>query len=94
MTARLIIAFIGAFGISAAVGAYLVPYLRKIKAGQMIREDGPTWHSAKAGTPTMGGLLFVLGIIFLGLLDIFINKSFSAVPFSLCHSELLHPGIS
>ena len=67
MTARLIIAFIGAFGISAAVGAYLVPYLRKIKAGQMIREDGPTWHSAKAGTPTMGGLMFIAGIIVISL---------------------------
>ena len=40
----------------------LVPLLRKWKAGQSIREDGPTWHMSKQGTPTMGGLMFILGI--------------------------------
>ena len=40
----------------------MVPELRKLKAGQSIREDGPTWHAGKAGTPTMGGLMFILGI--------------------------------
>ena len=54
--------------------------LYKLKIGQKILDDTPESHQKKSGTPTMGGLLFVLGIIFLGLLDIFINKSFSAVP--------------
>jgi len=44
------------------VGRYLIPWLRRLKAGQEIREDGPTWHNAKAGTPTMGGLMFIAGI--------------------------------
>ena len=35
--------------------------LRKLKAGQEIRQDGPTWHNSKAGTPTMGGIAFILG---------------------------------
>ena len=59
MTLKLILAFIIAFAISALIGAWLVPFLRKIKAGQSIREDGPTWHQSKAGTPTMGGLMFI-----------------------------------
>ena len=40
-------------------GRYLIPALRALKAGQAIREDGPTWHNSKAGTPTMGGLMFM-----------------------------------
>lgn len=44
------------------MGRYLIPWLRRLKAGQEIREDGPTWHNAKAGTPTMGGLMFIAGI--------------------------------
>ena len=43
-------------------GTDLGPLLRKWKAGQSIREDGPTWHMSKQGTPTMGGLMFILGI--------------------------------
>ena len=62
MTWKLILALVVGFCISSAVGAVLVPYLRKIKAGQAIREDGPTWHMSKTGTPTMGGLMFILGI--------------------------------
>ncbi|MEI3101536.1 MAG: hypothetical protein V8T45_07020 [Oscillospiraceae bacterium] len=35
-------------------------WLRKIKAGQEIKENGPTWHMGKTGTPTMGGVMFIL----------------------------------
>lgn len=41
----------------------LIPYLHKLKFGQSIREEGPSSHQKKAGTPTMGGLLFVPAII-------------------------------
>ena len=60
MTLNLILSFIIAFVLSVLIGAWLVPFLRKIKAGQAIREDGPTWHQSKAGTPTMGGIMFIL----------------------------------
>lgn len=43
-------------------GYALIPFLHKLKFGQPIKEIGPTWHKSKQGTPTMGGLLFVLGI--------------------------------
>lgn len=52
-----------AFGITAISGVKLVPYLHKLKFGQNIREEGPTWHRAKQGTPTMGGIMFMLGSI-------------------------------
>ena len=60
MTVRLIVSFVMGFGIALGFGAWLVPFLRKIKAGQAIKEIGPTWHQSKAGTPTMGGLMFIL----------------------------------
>lgn len=62
MTWKLILALVVGFCISSAAGAVLVPYLRKIKAGQAIREDGPTWHMSKTGTPTMGGLMFIIAV--------------------------------
>jgi len=53
------IAVIAGFVISAVLGKFLIPMLRRLKAGQSIKEDGPTWHMAKQGTPTMGGIMFI-----------------------------------
>ena len=59
----MIIACLISFGVTVVSGAKLIlPALRRLKAGQSIREDGPKWHAGKAGTPTMGGLMFMLGI--------------------------------
>lgn len=55
-------AMILSFLVTAGVGHFLVPALRRMKAGQSIRTDGPVWHKAKEGTPTMGGLMFIVGI--------------------------------
>lgn len=57
-----ILSFIVAFGVAVIAGQILIPLLRRLKAGQSIREDGPTWHMAKQGTPTMGGLMFIFAI--------------------------------
>jgi len=62
MTLKLILAFAISFLITAVAGGFIVPWLRRIKAGQEIREDGPTWHMSKSGTPTMGGIMFIIGI--------------------------------
>ncbi len=51
-----------AFVLTAAVGKPLIGALHRLKAGQSIKSDGPTWHMAKQGTPTMGGLMFMFGI--------------------------------
>ncbi len=56
-----ICAFI-AFAVTALSGFYLVPLLRKLKFGQTILDIGPNWHKSKEGTPTMGGVMFALGI--------------------------------
>ena len=52
-----------AFAITAISGFALIPWLRKVKFGQTIKEIGPTWHRSKQGTPTMGGLMFYLGSV-------------------------------
>ena len=62
MVGKLFLAFAVSFFIAAAFGIWFVPYLRKIKAGQMIKENGPTWHMSKSGTPTMGGFIFIAGV--------------------------------
>lgn len=64
MTVKLLWAFFGSFLVTMVIGLMLVPALRRMKAGQTIREDGPVWHMSKQGTPTMGGLMFVGGIAF------------------------------
>ena len=48
--------------ITAFIGFALIPFLRKLKYGQTILDIGPKWHSAKQGTPTMGGIMFIIGI--------------------------------
>ena len=73
MSIRLITAFVISVLFATLFGRFYVPWLRRQKAGQEIREDGPTWHSTKAGTPTMGGVIFILasalGILTVGFAD-------------------------
>ncbi|NLK51664.1 MAG: phospho-N-acetylmuramoyl-pentapeptide-transferase [Syntrophomonadaceae bacterium] len=49
--------------ICLVLGPVLIPLLRRLKFGQWVRDDGPQRHLAKAGTPTMGGLIFLIGIL-------------------------------
>ena len=48
--------------VTLLIGKILIPILRALKAGQSIKEIGPTWHHSKQGTPTMGGIMFIIGI--------------------------------
>lgn len=50
-------------GTAALLGKWMIPFLHRLNFGQTIRESGPTWHKKKNGTPTMGGFLFIAGII-------------------------------
>lgn len=59
---RYVISFMIAFTMSAVSGKFLIPALHRLKAGQSIKEDGPTWHMNKQGTPTMGGLMFIFAM--------------------------------
>ena len=65
MTNTVILAGAGllSFLVALVLGKWLIPWLHKLKFGQTILEDGPTWHQKKQGTPTMGGILFILGFV-------------------------------
>ena len=52
-----------AFGITSLMGFCLIPLLRKVKYGQTILDIGRVWHKNKQGTPTMGGFLFIAGVL-------------------------------
>ena len=58
-----LIAAVIAFGITAIMGKWMIPFLHKINSGQTIRDEGPKWHKKKQGTPTMGGIMFIIGIL-------------------------------
>lgn len=62
ITFRTFAATLTAVAISLALGPWLIHRLRQFKIGQHIREDGPQSHFQKAGTPTMGGLLILIGM--------------------------------
>ena len=57
------IAAIVAFAVTALLGFIVIPYLRKLKFGQTILDIGPKWHKNKQGTPTMGGIMIVIGVL-------------------------------
>ena len=52
-----------AFCISALAGPVLIPFLRRLKCGQTVRDDGPAAHLKKTGTPTMGGILILFAVV-------------------------------
>ena len=86
MTRILITALIGAV-LSGGIGYLLLPVLRALKAGQSIRELGPTWHNNKAGTPMMGGLMFIFAAIICLLISIPSMKNYTVfypLVLSLC----------
>ncbi len=51
------------FTVTALSGFFIIPWLHKLKFGQVILDIGPSWHKKKQGTPTMGGLMFIPGTI-------------------------------
>ena len=58
-----VITLIVSFLLTVILAPIVIPYLRRMKFGQSIREEGPQSHQVKAGTPTMGGLIFLTSII-------------------------------
>ena len=64
MNNSLIVAAAVAAGFVLITGPFFIPWLHKLKFGQSIREEGPQSHQAKSGTPTMGGIMIILGIVF------------------------------
>lgn len=62
-----ILAVIISFAISALLCPIIIPFLKKLKFGQQVRPDGPRDHLKKSGTPTMGGLIFLISLIITSL---------------------------
>jgi phospho-N-acetylmuramoyl-pentapeptide-transferase len=56
-------AAIAAFIVTVIVGKWAIPFLHKLKYGQTILDIGPAWHKKKQGTPTMGGIMFIIGTV-------------------------------
>ncbi|MCR5407237.1 MAG: phospho-N-acetylmuramoyl-pentapeptide-transferase [Lachnospiraceae bacterium] len=61
-------ALIIAFALTAVMGPFVIPYLHKLKVGQTVRDDGPESHLKKNGTPTMGGIMIIAGMLLTSLL--------------------------
>lgn len=69
---KIVYAVLIAFFISSILGPILIPLLHRLKFGQNIREEGPKSHQKKAGTPTMGGIIFIISSFI--TMAILINK--------------------
>ncbi|MHB0884295.1 MAG: phospho-N-acetylmuramoyl-pentapeptide-transferase [Bacillota bacterium] len=76
---RLILAPGLAFVVAAAAGVPIIRFLQRLKLGQSVRSDGPQTHLKKAGVPTMGGLIFLLGIAVATLAFVPLNASVGLV---------------
>ncbi len=74
---RIIVSAAASAVLSGAIGWFLLPVLRALKAGQSIREVGPTWHNYKAGTPMMGGLMFIFAAILCLLTNLFTMQDYT-----------------
>ena len=73
--------------LSGLIGFLILPVLRALKAGQSLREVGPTWHNYKAGTPMMGGLMFIFALVICLLIAIPTMEDYSVffvLAMSLC----------
>lgn len=72
--AAIITASVSAFAVTALLGFVMIPWFRKLKFGQTILDIGPKWHMTKQGTPTMGGLMFIIGTLLAILLTVITDK--------------------
>lgn len=59
---KIVLPVVIAFAISMVLCPIVIPFLKKLKFGQFVRDDGPQAHLKKAGTPTMGGLIILLSL--------------------------------
>lgn len=84
---RILVTIVAGGILSGLLGVLLLPVLRALKAGQSIREVGPTWHNNKAGTPMMGGLFFIFAAIICVVGNVLIMEDYTVLyvlALSLC----------
>ncbi len=73
-----------AFGITVAIAPKTIQFLKKLKFGQSILEIGPNWHKSKQGTPTMGGIMFIIAVIVVSLIFCRDLKIIISILMALC----------
>lgn len=81
MQTDMILAVLISFGISVILCPVVIPFLKRLKFGQNIREEGPKNHLKKTGTPTMGGLIILFSILITSLYFVHENKKIIPILF-------------
>ena len=76
LTSEHILAFAATFVLALIAGPICIPFLRRLKFGQTVRDDGPQSHLKKTGTPTIGGLIFIIPIT---LVSIYYSQKYPAI---------------
>ncbi len=76
LTSEHIIAFAATFVLALIAGPILIPFLRRLKFGQTVRDDGPQTHLKKTGTPTIGGLIFIIPIL---IVAVYYSRSYPQI---------------
>lgn len=79
---QLMLASGAGFVLSSFLGPKIIPLLRRLKIGQSIREDGPSSHLAKSGTPTMGGIIFLMAFVVASTISAGLNPDLGIIIFS------------
>lgn len=82
-----------AFAITVSIMPFFIGYFNYKKIGQTTREEGPTWHEVKTGTPTMGGTVFMFAIILTSLLTAWGMDMLSPTTWMLVFTFILFGGI-
>ena len=73
------LSFLVAFVTGVILGPIVIPFLKKLKFGQYIREEGPEAHKSKAGTPTMGGMIFLVALCVSVLISCFVLVEYEVI---------------
>ncbi|HEY5585173.1 MAG TPA: phospho-N-acetylmuramoyl-pentapeptide-transferase [Ruminiclostridium sp.] len=76
LTSEHLLAFAAAFVLALIAGPIFIPFLKKLKFGQTVRDDGPQTHLKKMGTPTIGGLIFIIPIT---LVSLYYSQKYPAI---------------
>lgn len=76
LTSEHIIAFAATFILALIAGPIFIPFLRRLKFGQTVRDDGPQTHLKKTGTPTIGGLIFIIPIL---IVAVYYSRSYPQI---------------
>ncbi|KRM07664.1 phospho-N-acetylmuramoyl-pentapeptide-transferase [Liquorilactobacillus ghanensis DSM 18630] len=91
--AEVIISLVLSFGLTVLFLPQFINYAHRKKQGQMIREEGPSWHQKKSGTPTMGGLIFNTVILIVSLVAAIIWQQLTAKLLVLIFILVLYGGL-